>query len=361
MKKLIALVCLLLAFSCSQETKKSPTLILLNGKIFTAENLSAFTEAVAIRGNTIIATGNTDDIKKLVGGSTQVIEEPPASVESPSDMTPAELSVMLDTGVWVDNTAQPGVRMAATPQPVSTTDAPRQGEDVAFAEPPQPGLSSGKRGDSEGARDALLAPRPAATAIRSARSGIDAVGTPVHLHHPERGSDAPFNLAPGATAPDLLAQQQTSGVPARPLPESGLPTPQTLRFAETPAAMVPQTTQSTGLQKPEVVSTQAVAAPRLPIDRGIAERGSDVAGRDAIARAELQSLPANVPGQQAVATESPAAAVAVRVDRSTQQLQQNQPALASAPAMHGETPEIGSRLASVSARMSSIGTPLWNR
>jgi predicted amidohydrolase YtcJ len=65
---------LLLLIGCATETKKSPTLILLKGKIFTAENLTTFSEAVAITGNKITTVGKTDDIKKLVGDSTQVID-----------------------------------------------------------------------------------------------------------------------------------------------------------------------------------------------------------------------------------------------------------------------------------------------
>jgi predicted amidohydrolase YtcJ len=73
MKRLLPFFLLLLV-NCATETKKSPTLILLNGKFFTAENLTAFSEAVAITGNKITAVGKTQDIKKLVGDSTQVID-----------------------------------------------------------------------------------------------------------------------------------------------------------------------------------------------------------------------------------------------------------------------------------------------
>ena len=65
---------LLLLVSCATETKESPTLILLNGKIFTAENLTTFSEAAAITGNQITAVGKTEHIKKLVGDSTQIVD-----------------------------------------------------------------------------------------------------------------------------------------------------------------------------------------------------------------------------------------------------------------------------------------------
>lgn len=60
--------------TCNSKIVKSPTLILLNGKIFTAENLMSFNEAVAITGNTITAVGKTEDIKSLAGDSTEVID-----------------------------------------------------------------------------------------------------------------------------------------------------------------------------------------------------------------------------------------------------------------------------------------------
>src|SRR5262245_33642500 len=74
MIRLFVLVLTCLLISCTSEPVKSPTLILLNVKIFTADNLNSFSEAVAITGNTITAVGKTDDIKKLAGDSTQVID-----------------------------------------------------------------------------------------------------------------------------------------------------------------------------------------------------------------------------------------------------------------------------------------------
>jgi predicted amidohydrolase YtcJ len=59
---------------CCSRKESAPTLILINGKIWTADNLNTFSEAVAITGNTITAVGKTTDIKKLVGDSTRVID-----------------------------------------------------------------------------------------------------------------------------------------------------------------------------------------------------------------------------------------------------------------------------------------------
>lgn len=66
---------LLILFACSgNKENRAPSLVLLNGKIFTAENLTSFSEAVAITDNTITAVGKTNDIQKLLGDSTRVID-----------------------------------------------------------------------------------------------------------------------------------------------------------------------------------------------------------------------------------------------------------------------------------------------
>src|SRR6476620_5802607 len=75
MKRLyiLALISLLL-IGCNKKVGKQPTIVFVNGKIFTAENLTSFSEAIAITGNTITAVGKSDDIKSLAGDSTQVID-----------------------------------------------------------------------------------------------------------------------------------------------------------------------------------------------------------------------------------------------------------------------------------------------
>src|SRR6478609_8135158 len=74
MKRLSIVVFMLLLIACNNKAVKSPTLILVNGKIFTAENLTTFTEAIAITNNTITAVGKTIEIKSLAGDSTQIID-----------------------------------------------------------------------------------------------------------------------------------------------------------------------------------------------------------------------------------------------------------------------------------------------
>ena len=55
------------------QTKKAPTLILYNGKIWTGKD-AQFVDAIAITGNTITHIGSTADIKKLAQKSTQLID-----------------------------------------------------------------------------------------------------------------------------------------------------------------------------------------------------------------------------------------------------------------------------------------------
>ncbi len=49
-------------------------LILINGRVWTGNENPAFTEAVAISGNTILQTGNTEDIKKLADKNSNVVD-----------------------------------------------------------------------------------------------------------------------------------------------------------------------------------------------------------------------------------------------------------------------------------------------
>lgn len=52
----------------------SPDIILLNGHVWTGSEDSTFAEAVAIKGNIILNTGNTAEIKKLADEHTKVID-----------------------------------------------------------------------------------------------------------------------------------------------------------------------------------------------------------------------------------------------------------------------------------------------
>src|SRR6266496_2791375 len=49
-------------------------IILTNGKIFTADMIHLYVQALAIKGNKIIATGADEKIKKLAGDKTQIID-----------------------------------------------------------------------------------------------------------------------------------------------------------------------------------------------------------------------------------------------------------------------------------------------
>jgi predicted amidohydrolase YtcJ len=49
-------------------------IVLLNGKIFTADTSQLWVQALAIKGNTIIATGSSASVKKLIGKTTKAID-----------------------------------------------------------------------------------------------------------------------------------------------------------------------------------------------------------------------------------------------------------------------------------------------
>ncbi|GAB2483925.1 amidohydrolase [Algoriphagus taiwanensis] len=60
--------------SCVQTKKETPTLILLNGKIWTGEGPESFVEAIAIKGNLIQETGSSQTISALADAETEVID-----------------------------------------------------------------------------------------------------------------------------------------------------------------------------------------------------------------------------------------------------------------------------------------------
>jgi len=72
MKKIFFLLLASALFSCS--TKNAPDLVLINGKVWTGMDETSFEEAVAIKGNRIIAVGKTADMKALTDAATQVID-----------------------------------------------------------------------------------------------------------------------------------------------------------------------------------------------------------------------------------------------------------------------------------------------
>ncbi|HEX2975496.1 MAG TPA: hypothetical protein VHO68_06125, partial [Bacteroidales bacterium] len=63
----------LMAVSCSK--KESADLVIVNGKIFTNDNELPYTEAVAIKGEKIILTGKSEEVRQLIDKEhTKVID-----------------------------------------------------------------------------------------------------------------------------------------------------------------------------------------------------------------------------------------------------------------------------------------------
>ena len=71
--RLVCCIALGATWLAAQQTGQ-PSLILNNGKILTVDPNFSIAQAVAITGNKITAVGSTDDVMKLAGPSTQVID-----------------------------------------------------------------------------------------------------------------------------------------------------------------------------------------------------------------------------------------------------------------------------------------------
>ncbi len=75
MKRFIQMKVLLLLFAFSVFGQKiSADLVLLNGKVFTADASKPSAEAIAIRGERILAVGSHEEIKKLANAKTRLID-----------------------------------------------------------------------------------------------------------------------------------------------------------------------------------------------------------------------------------------------------------------------------------------------
>ena len=48
--------------------------LLRNGKIYTADPARSILQAIAIKGNTIVAVGDDDEVAPLIGGATTVVD-----------------------------------------------------------------------------------------------------------------------------------------------------------------------------------------------------------------------------------------------------------------------------------------------
>ncbi|HVS33097.1 MAG TPA: amidohydrolase [Thermoanaerobaculia bacterium] len=75
MRRSIMLFTLALAASCRTAAPPSATdLILVNGKVFTADEARPWAAAVAIRGDRITAVGDNEDVRALAGPGTRIID-----------------------------------------------------------------------------------------------------------------------------------------------------------------------------------------------------------------------------------------------------------------------------------------------
>jgi hypothetical protein len=63
---------LLSALSPGQQSPAD--VVLLNGKIFTSDSADPYVEALAIRGERIVATGNAERVRMLAGPKTRLID-----------------------------------------------------------------------------------------------------------------------------------------------------------------------------------------------------------------------------------------------------------------------------------------------
>src|SRR5688572_26527620 len=60
--------------SATAQAAEPADIILVGGKIVTVDDRFTIAQAVAIRGQRIVAVGRNDDIRKLAGAGTRVIE-----------------------------------------------------------------------------------------------------------------------------------------------------------------------------------------------------------------------------------------------------------------------------------------------
>ena len=71
---LIATLILSVFLPPSIAQQQSPDMILLNGRIFTSDSAQPYVEALAIRGERVVATGNTKEVSALAGPQTKRID-----------------------------------------------------------------------------------------------------------------------------------------------------------------------------------------------------------------------------------------------------------------------------------------------
>lgn len=72
--RLLALCLLLLFVACAEPSEEGPDLILHNGVIWTVDEVQSTAQAVAVQDNRFIAVGAEEEILKLAGANTEVID-----------------------------------------------------------------------------------------------------------------------------------------------------------------------------------------------------------------------------------------------------------------------------------------------
>jgi predicted amidohydrolase YtcJ len=79
--RIIAVGALVVLVTTAQRSMNEPaTLLILNAKVYPADGRGVFYEAVAVRGNRIVAVGTTAEIGKLRGPATEVLDARGAAV-----------------------------------------------------------------------------------------------------------------------------------------------------------------------------------------------------------------------------------------------------------------------------------------
>ena len=64
----------LCSIAVASQQREAPDLILLNGKVFTADPAKPWVEAIAVRGDRIDAVGTTAALRERAGARTRVID-----------------------------------------------------------------------------------------------------------------------------------------------------------------------------------------------------------------------------------------------------------------------------------------------
>ena len=73
MKKYVLLLAILIIIK-QQASAQTADIVLTNGKIFTSDTVQLYVQALAIKGNKILAAGSNTDIEKLISGNTKRID-----------------------------------------------------------------------------------------------------------------------------------------------------------------------------------------------------------------------------------------------------------------------------------------------